>query len=323
MSRTSVVVDSFKGPALVRFLIGAAMICAAGFQTRPVQASDGKPPRVVQFELADEYEHGILPAGQRVGLTIRLLGDAGQTLPSNVVAIVEVPQLGPRLVSLESTENPSVLEARASIELPALDNHAPQRDGPSIEAPPGQPVRVNVTFARLQGMNLQALFKRRLYLTVGPTRPSVRPPEAPPHGAVQIYAAPVTSSMEDHPPAVPGILDEAIIESDLLNGNFTSEAIGDYWREISRRLRHHWVQRDQAVMPGRLVRGPRIHFRLYPGGIPQMIYVERSSGNVRADIAGLESVLEVQAFSPFPAELRDAYVNVHVQFRRERRKHRE
>jgi hypothetical protein len=304
-------------------LIGAVLVCAVDFRSRPVEASDGKPARVVQFELAGEYEHGVLPAGQRVGLTIRLLGETGQPLPSNMVAIVEVPQLGPRLVSLASTENPSVLEAVASIELPTLDDLGPQRDGASIEAPQGQPVRVNVTFARLQGMSLQAQFKRRLYLTVGAISPPARPRETSSSGEVQIYAASVTTSMDDHPPAVPGIMDEPISESDLLNGTFTSRVIGDYWRDIGLRLRHHWVQRHQAVMPERLVRGPRIHFRLYPSGVPQMIYVERSSGIVRVDIAGLESVLEAQAFSPFPAELQDAYVNVHVQFRAERRTHRE
>ena len=182
--------------------------------------------------------------------------------------------------------------------------------------------RVNVTFARLQGMRLAPMFKRRVYLAMGQngSSPSVGVQNVPPPGEIRISTAAVSTAPDEEPPSVPGIVDEAVIETDLMHGTPMPSELRSYWRELGRRIRHRWAERNAATVQEKTVRPPRIRFRLYPSGVVQMIYLERSSGNARVDIAGLESVLDTQPFLPIPGSPGESFVNVHVQFHGEHTK---
>jgi len=285
--------------------------------------SPKKAARVVQFELTEEYDRGLLPPGRRVGLTVRVLGDLGKSPAGNIVAIVESADSARTLVSLMPGRDSIALEGTASVQLPAL-GETMASDGASRDGQGGsvQLTRVNVTFARLQGMRLDPMFKRRVYLALGQngSGPSAVVQNVAAPGEIRISTTAASTAPDEEPPSVRGIVDEAVIETDLMHGTPMPTELRSYWRELGRRIRHRWAERNAAVVQEKTVRPPRIRFRLYPSGVVQTIYLERSSGNARVDIAGLESVLDTQPFLPIPSGLGESFVNVHVQFHGEHTK---
>jgi len=85
-----------------------------------------------------------------------------------------------------------------------------------------------------------------------------------------------------------------------------------YWKNVSDSVARHWQQRRAQLRKDKAARSLRVQFRLYPAGFAQLIQVERSSGDATVDEAGLHTVLSLNPFPPFPPDVREPSVDVHV-----------
>ncbi|MCX5728388.1 MAG: hypothetical protein NTZ28_06060, partial [Nitrospirae bacterium] len=58
-----------------------------------------------------------------------------------------------------------------------------------------------------------------------------------------------------------------------------------------------------------------VRFKMFPNGRAQLIEIEKGSGAHEIDEAGIYAVVNAQPFLPFPDELREDAVDVHVRMR--------
>ncbi len=185
-----------------------------------------------------------------------------------------------------------------------------------IAAGAGQPLRMEVVVARLQGMRLETVFSRAAYLTTVPA------PSAPSDAAAAAAPSPGTALLEallqEAPetdrggrPVEPILLPDQIVVEELGGG---SRAVPGpvYWKNVSDSVARHWQQRRAQLRKDRAARSLRVQFRLYPQGFAQLVQVERSSGDTIVDEAGLHTVLSLNPFPPFPPDIREPSVDVHL-----------
>ena len=286
------------------------------------QRATRKTERSVQFELMGDGVHGLLLPGQRVQLHVLLPREPVKNREESLVAVFEGAGMARVLVPMTPDHDPGMWEGTAWLELPAFPSTASSAESANgVRAAAPQVVRIAVVFARLRGMSIDQFAKRRVYVTVGRSTGGSRPSGAAPRDQanIQITTTNAFTALDSGLPNGRGITDEVIVEKDLVAGSPHSGDFQTYWKEIGRRITQRWGERARSVMREKPDRTPRVRFRLYPNGIPQIIYLERSSGNQWIDEAGLESVVDTQPFLPFPASLADPYVNVYVDFRLEAR----
>jgi len=281
-----------------------------------------KTERSVQFELMGDVVHGLLLPGQRVQLHVLFPGEPAKNKEESLVAVFEGAGMARVLVPMTPDRDPGMWEGTAWLELPAFPSTAsPAESANGVRAAAPHVVRIAVVFARLRGMSIDQFAKRRVYVTVGSGTGVGRPGGSTPRDQadIQITTTNAFTAADSGLPNVPGIRDEVVVEKDLVAEAPHSGDFQTYWKGIGRRITQRWGERARSVMREKPDRTPRVRFRLYPGGIAQAVYLERSSGNQWVDEAGLESVVDTQPFPPFPASLADPYVNVYVDFRPEAR----
>jgi hypothetical protein len=276
----------------------------------------------VQFELADDSAaQRVAPTTGRVELIVRLVGEPRNEEEQGIVAIFEGPGIVRALVPFEFREQERDLEAILSLELPDVP---PMGSGAESSLRVERPVmiRLMVTFAKVQGMAVHPFGKRNVYLTVSAGGSSADRGRAESRNSPN--ASIDTASTLAAPTAglkpVFKLKEQEVVEKDLVVSPVQTKEMQTYWREINQRITQRWGERTRAVWRGKPVRYPRVQFRLYPNGIAQTIYVERSSGDQQVDEAGLESVVDMQPFEPFPTATGEPYITVHVDFRSEARK---
>lgn len=212
--------------------------------------------------------------------------------------------------------------------------------------------RMNVTFTRLQGMSVVPFLHRPVYLNVTPI-PDRAAEDPPPAAAAKAEAPPVTAApsppaappsplgpSDTAPaapkpgPSLPGIEREPV--APLHEEPITETALPlppaplpplppqpaavvqpvsaatEYWHQAEQRVTAKFKQYAKGKSAGSR---PRVRFRLYHDGIARTIFLERSSGNPAVDQAGLDSVMDAHPFPPFPDDVPEPYVDVHVDFR--------
>ena len=59
----------------------------------------------------------------------------------------------------------------------------------------------------------------------------------------------------------------------------------------------------------------KVRFKMFPNGRAQLIEIEKGSGAREIDEAGIYAVVNAQPFLPFPSELGEDAVDVHVRMR--------
>ncbi len=245
-----------------------------------------------------------------------------------MVAIVEGTLLTRVMVSMVPGEGARSWQAEVSLDLPAAGTGTEERPLPTGQA--GRHDlrqrfhRVDVSFARLRGMGLTPFLRRSIYINLEPhperkveAKPEPAMPEAVPDvpqpvsPAVMTESAPLPGIERE---SVPPVLDGVITESDLPLPKpvpVTPVAM-DYWQALEQRVTTQFRQRVKAGTAS--VRLPRVQFRLYWDGGARIIALERSSGSPQADLAGMDSVVDAHPFPPFPDNITDLYVDVHVDF---------
>jgi TonB family protein len=109
----------------------------------------------------------------------------------------------------------------------------------------------------------------------------------------------------------PLLLPEDIREENL--GEIPPTVSGPvYWKQISEAVAKRWGQELSQLGKGRAARDLRVKFQLYPGGFAQLVQIERSSGSPNVDEAALRTVLGLHPFPPFPPDVQEPSVDVHV-----------
>lgn len=285
-------------------------VLAAAWWT-PLGSSAAEPqpsaPLLV-VDLSPNHEDGLLDPGRPFECSVRLKGLKPRQ-NEELVAIFESLAYPHRLVAFTPEDGSADLTASATFE-PRLTTGAD-----------GQPLRMEVVVARLKGMRLETVFSRAVYLTTvpAPSEPETAIP-APSPGTVLLETIVSEAPATDRAgrPVQPLLPEEDIVVEELGSAP-TGVSAPVYWKQIGESVARHWQQRRAELPKEQAARGLRVQFRLYPRGFAQLIQVERSSGNPNVDEAGLRTVLGLHPFPPFPPDIREPSVDVHVDLPRAKR----
>lgn len=283
----------------------SAVLIAAGVCVGILSISSAAGPQAASpaltFDLAPNQDNGLLDPGLPFEFSVRVKGITPRR-EEELVAVFESLAYPDRLVGLVPDEASGDLVASTRFE------------SRPIAAGAGQPLRMEVVVARLRGMRLETVFSGAAYLT---TVPASSDPSgaatAPSHGTALLEAlleeAPATD--RGGRPVEPILLPDEIAVEELGGG---SRAVPGpvYWKNVSDSVARHWQQRRAQLRKDKAARSLRVQFRLYPQGFAQLVQVERSSGDATVDEAGLHTVLSLQPFPPFPPDVREPSVDVHV-----------
>ncbi len=288
------------------FLIGAYLLCALdgschALASVPSSGAEAQPS--VYFDLSGSPSSGTVGPGQALRLSIRLTAvepPEGQTL----VAILEGDPFIRRLVPLQRDAQTHAFHTTVVLE--PIE--------PELAAGKTKALRVRVTFAWLRDMVLDQFLVRSVYLTIGltpeDTTLSTAPHSSTPHVLSDgfseeqgLAAAPFEDSRN-----------QVFTEQNILPSPLSALA-QVYWRDVSERLGQRWrmpgVNAASSPQPGPVV---AVRFRLHANGEAQLIQIERSSGVAEIDEAGLQAVLRAHPFPPFPSDLDEESVDMHVEF---------
>jgi TonB family protein len=287
-------------------LVWAAALFAtiACFWTTPAfsTAESQRAAPTLEFEVPFPNETGLLNPGEPFNFSVRLKGlkpGRGEEL----VAVFESPAFASRLVSLESDGASADLTASTKLSSP-----------PMAMSTESQSIRVEVSVARLNGLRLHTVLQRTVYLTAGTPQTPSKNGQARPAPATSLLDALLdgASATDRHGrPVQPLLLPEDIREEGSGEGQPTVSG-PVYWKQIGGTVTKRWQQELSQMGKGRTVQGLRVKFQLHPGGFAQLIQIERSSGDPNVDEAALRTVLSLHPFPPFPPDVREPSVDVHV-----------
>ncbi|MEX5215013.1 MAG: TonB C-terminal domain-containing protein [Nitrospiraceae bacterium] len=257
---------------------------------------------VIEVSLDRDGTIGSLGPGEHAQLILSV--DTPPRLhEEDVVAILESPFLATRLLPLTFDQGTRTLIGSVEVEAPML--------GAGGALPKAIPVKLIVASRR--GTRLTPLAHRLLYITTQPPGADLR--GSPEVGSAQKAASgPSVPNGEVQPGVAPLPIaksEDAVQEQSLLpeTGSTISPS---YWSTVKGRI----VQSVREHLPSRTqtgsAQGVTVHFRLYANGDAQLIQVEQSSGNAAVDEATMKAVVEAQPFPPFPSEIVDPHLEVHI-----------
>jgi TonB family protein len=241
--------------------------------------------RWAHFQLDQTGPTGDLQAGKAVTLAITLGGVTQGTLP--VVAICESVLFETQTVTLEP-----IPMSRTSVRPKAA--------------------RIQVTFARFRQDKFERFMRRIVYVTLDRQEPSGDSSEAPPIRPEEPASADFVVD-ETQPDALPVATGE-LAEEDLMPLADPGQGKA-YWQHVSHLVSRSWARQVRGIRKGPSSETVRVHFRLFPNGRAQLIEIEKGSGAREIDEAGIYAVVNAQPFPPFPTELGDESVDVHVRMR--------
>ncbi|CAI4033223.1 putative Energy transducer TonB [Nitrospira tepida] len=257
---------------------------------------------MVDVSLDRDGAKGSLGPGERAQLILSV-DTPPRPHEDDIVAILESPFLATRLLPLTFDQGTRTLIGHVDVEAPVL--------GAGGTLPKAIPVRVIV--ASRQGTRLTPLARRLLYVTMQPPQPDLRgnpvagslpaaPSEPPvPSGEVQPAVAPLPFAESDGTLQEQSLLPES---ASVPNPGYWSTVKARIVQSVREHLpAHHRTGSAQAVT---------VHFRLYANGDAQLIQIEQSSGDAAVDDAAMRAVVEAQPFPPFPPDITDPHLEVHI-----------
>jgi TonB family protein len=287
-------------------VVCSAVLCAtiALAWTTPAfsTAESQRTALALQFEVALPNTTGLLNPGEPFDFSVRLKGmKPGRA--EELVAIFESPAFPSRLVSLEPDGSSGDLTASTRLASPPVAVNANS-----------QPIRVEVSVARLSGLRLHTVLQRTVYLTAGaPPLPSKdgRSQPAPATSLLDALLDGASATDRHGRPVEPPLPPEDIREEGPGEG---PPAVSGpvYWKQIGDMVTKRWQQELSQMGKGRTVQGLRVKFHLHPGGFAQLIQIERSSGNPNVDETAMRTVFSLHPFPPFPPDVQEPSIDVHV-----------
>ena len=263
-------------------------------------SSSGPTKRWVQFELSDAEWMGDPQTGKPVTLTIFLRGVPSGTTP--VVATCESVAFRGQTVVLEPDSESKALKGTVTLEPILL----------SPTTVPPKAVRIQVTFARSHQEKLERFMQRVVYLTMDPLEPVNESNEPPVVRQDESQSDNVI--LQEVQSDVDPIGTGSLAEEDLVP--FTSTKEGEaYWQYVSRLISRSWARQVRGIRIRASSETVRVRFKLFPNGRVQLIQIEKGSGVREIDEAGIYAVVNAQPFLPFPSELGEDAVDVHIRMR--------
>jgi TonB family protein len=295
-----------RGLTLVAGVCCAALFCpgfiapAHSASSPQTASSSGPSKRWVQFELSQAESMRDPQTGKPVTLRIILGGVPAGTTP--VVATCESIMFQAQTVTLEPDSESMVLKGTVTLE-PILMS----RTSVQLRA-----ARVQVTFARSRQDKLERFMRRVVYVTMDRSEPADESSELP-------SARPEESQSEDVildevKPAVEPVSTGTLAEEDLVP--FPSPGEGKaYWQHVSHLISRSWARQIRGIRHAPNSETVKVLFKMFPNGRAQLIEIEKGSGAREIDEAGIYAVVNAQPFLPFPSELGEDAVDVHVRMR--------
>jgi len=256
--------------------------------------------RWAHFQLDKNPSSGDLQSGKAVTLSITLGGVPQGSVP--VVAICESVLFESQTVTLEPDADSLTLKAAVTLEPMPMSRTSVRPKA----------ARIQVTFARFRQDKFERFMKRIVYVTLDRQEPPGDSPDAPalrPDEPASSDAAPE----ENQPDALPVSAGE-VEEEDLLPLADPGQGKA-YWQYVSHLISRSWARQVRGIRKGPSSETVKVHFRLFPNGRAQLIEIEKGSGAREIDEAGIYAVVNAQPFPPFPAELGDEAVDVHMRMR--------
>jgi TonB family protein len=295
-----------RGVVVLMGLCCVALVCqgliapAHSASSPQTASSSGLTKRWAQFELNQAESLGDPQTGKPVTLTITLGGVTGGTSP--VVAICESIVFQPQTVTLELDAESMVLKGTVTLE-PILMSRT---------SVPPRAARVQVAFARSRQDKLERFMRRIVYVTMDRSEPvnegselaSVYPEESQSEDVI----------LDEAKPAVEPVLTGELDEEDLVP--FAPPGEGQaYWQQVSHLISRSWARQVRGIRHTSRSESVKVLFKMFPNGRAQLIEIEKGSGTREIDEAGIYAVINAQPFSPFPDELGEDAVDVHVRMR--------
>jgi hypothetical protein len=279
-------------------LLCPGLIAPAHSASSPQAAySYGPTKRWAQFEL-NQAESMVDPqSGKPVTLTIFLGGMTAGVIP--VVATCESIAFQVQTVTLEPDAESMALKGTVMLE-PILMSRT---------SVPPRAVRIQVTFARSRQNTLEPFMRRVVYVTMDRLEPVTEDSELP---SVRFEESQSEDVIIDKvKPAVEPVLTGAVAEEDLVP--FASPGEGKaYWQQVSHLISRSWARQIRGIRRASSSETVRVHFKMFQNGRAQLIEIEKGSGARAIDEAGIYAVINAQPFLPFPSELEEDAVDVHV-----------
>jgi TonB family protein len=285
-------------------LLPAALVAIVLIWTPPTSsaAEVQRSAPVLEFDIAPQSETGLLDPGQAFEFSVRLKGwKPGRG--DDVVAVFESLAYPHRLVSFTPDDASADLTASTRFEARPMAAGA------------GQPFRKEVVVARLRGLRLETVLSRTVYLTTGPapSAPAGAAPASSPGTALLSAILEEAPDIDGHGrPVQPLLLPDKIVVEEFGGGGSPDVSGPLYWKRVGESVSLNWQQRRAQLRKDQAGRSLRVQFRLYPGGFAQLIQIERSSGDPNVDEAGLRTILSQHPFPPFPPDVHEPSVDVHV-----------
>jgi TonB family protein len=238
--------------------------------------------------------------GKPVTLTIFLGGVTAGMTP--VVAICESIMFQAQTVTLEPDAESMVLKGTVKLE-PILMSRT---------SVPPRAARVQVTFARSRQEKLERFMRRVVYVTMDRLEPANESSELPPVRPEESQSEDVI--LDEEKPAVEPVSTGALAEEDLVP--FASPGEGKaYWEHVSHLISRSWARQIRGIRRAPSSETVKVRFKMFPNGRAQLIEIEKGSGAREIDEAGIYAVVNAQPFLPFPSELEEEAVDVHVRMR--------
>lgn len=283
-------------------------VCCAPLLISPVFSASSPqtaaPPesvkRWVQFGLRQPEAARHPQIGKPVTLTIHLVGATYGTTP--VVAICESMVFQSQTVTLEPDTASTALTGTVTLEPIPM----------SRTSVPPNAARVQVTFARLRQGKMERFMRRVVYVTMEPAEPASERSELSPVRQEETQGEHLI--LDEAQSAVAPVSIGALAEEDLVP--FSSSGEGQaYWQQVSQLVSRSWVRQVRGVRRAASSEAVKVRFKVYPNGRAQLIEIEKGSGAREVDEAGIYAVVNAQPFPPFPPELGDEPVDVHIRMR--------
>jgi TonB family protein len=238
--------------------------------------------------------------GKPIALTILLGGVTAGTTP--VVAKCESIAFQAQTVTLEPDTDSMVLKGTVTLDPIVM----------SRTSVPPRAARVQVTFARSRQDTLEPFMRRIVYVTMGPLEPAKEKSEAPPVRSEESQSDDVI--LDEVQPAVEPVSTGAVAEEDLVP--FASPEEGKaYWQHVSHLISRSWARQIRGIRRAPSSETVKVRFKMLSNGRAQLIQIEKGSGAREIDEAGIYAVINAQPFLPFPSELEEDAVDVHVRMR--------
>jgi TonB family protein len=120
--------------------------------------------------------------------------------------------------------------------------------------------------------------------------------------------------LDEVKPAVEPVSTGALAEEDLVP--FASPREGEaYWQQVSHLISPSWSRQVRGIRHAPSSETVKVRFKMFPNGRAQLIEIEKGSGAREIDEAGIYAVVNAQPFLPFPSELGEDAMDVHVRMR--------